>query len=83
MGFRSNSRHLPPNLPEYIQRLVLSYLPQISRGNKAKTFKVIILIQKKIQVKKRQTFDQFLSLYFMNCFEWSRDCWPRSVKSHT
>ena len=70
----------PP--PKYNQLLVLSYLPQISRSNKGKTFKVTTAIQDKIQTETRQTLVQFLSLYFTNCFEWSRDCWLRCIKSH-
>jgi len=58
-------------------------LPQISRDNKGKTLKVTAVIQGEIQAKTRRKIAQFLSLYFTNCFELSRDYWPRSVKSHS
>jgi len=64
--------------------MVLSYFRQNSRGNKGKTFNVIVMIQEKIQVK---THKHLISSYHCtsrtaskgHVKERSLDCWPRCI----
>jgi hypothetical protein len=38
------------------------------------------MIEGKIQIKTHYTLVDFMSLYFTNRFEISRDCWPSYTK---